>query len=170
MASGLIKKRISNHEYNFRNPTRRNDTELAKFIWSLKDKGIGNFKIKWKILAKESLFNKNTRKCQLCTREKVEIKRKIKNVKNRCINKREECFTKCVHRWKHYLGNLSEHTSNTDPKLQRDIEEFHEIFEKGTTLWAKQSKNSTMKLALKTNICKVIEMLQTIQQIRFLEL
>ena len=129
LASGLIKKRISNHEHSFRNPKRRNDTELAKFIWSLKDKGIGNFTINWKILARESLYNKNTRKCQLCTREKVEIKRKIKHVENRCINKREECFTKCVHRWKHYLRNLSGHTSITDQKLERDIEQFREIFE-----------------------------------------
>ena len=63
----------------------------------------------------------------MCLREKVEIKRKVKTVGKKCINRREECFSRCIHRYKHFLGTLDETTSKTYQKVIRDIEEFHSI-------------------------------------------
>ena len=63
----------------------------------------------------------------MCLREKVEIKRKVKSVGKKCINRREECFSRCIHRYKHFLGTLDDTTSETDQKLIRDKEEFHSI-------------------------------------------
>ena len=106
LASGLVKKRISNHFSTFGNESKRNQCELSKFIWKLKDRGINNFEVKWKILAQENLYSTANRKCQLCSREKVEIQRAIKRAGNKCINKREEMFRRCIHRFKYYLGYL----------------------------------------------------------------
>ena len=46
-----FKSRYNNHTMSFRNRTHKNDNELSKYIWSLKDQN-KDFDIKW------SIFNK----------------------------------------------------------------------------------------------------------------
>ena len=40
LADTEFKSRYANHTHSFRNPTKKNATELSKFIWALKDKNI----------------------------------------------------------------------------------------------------------------------------------
>ena len=85
----------------------RKESELSKFIWKVKEKGMGDFQVKWQVLAKESGFNKNTKRCQLCTREKLEILRTVNEKGPKVLNKRGELTRRCLHRFKHMLGNIS---------------------------------------------------------------
>ena len=132
LASGLVKLRISNHYRSFNNPALRSGCELAKFVWQLKDKGITDFHIKWEILAKEFLFSRSTGKCFLCLREKFEIMKHMKNLGSKLINKREELFRKCLHRYKHCLGsvntlrnNTEEQAENQDTNIPSDQQQDH---------------------------------------------
>ena len=102
LASGLWKLRLANHLASFRNVNKRDDTELSKFIWELQEKQI-NYKIKWSILGQESPYTKESKRCRLCLREKIEIL-KIKNeFPKRALNTRN---TKCLHRSRHLLGKI----------------------------------------------------------------
>jgi len=51
-----FKARFWNHQVPFNNETRKNDTELSKHIWQLKNKQ-QHFNIKWKILAKAKPYS-----------------------------------------------------------------------------------------------------------------
>ena len=106
LAGGLFKLRLANHRQSFKNIRKRKDSKLSEFIWDLKDKGIQKYDIKWTVLAQESRFNRKSRRCQLCVREKLEILRKLKLNPGRTINKRDEIFRRCLHRYKHFLGYL----------------------------------------------------------------
>ena len=106
LASGLIKKRISNHYQSFEKPEKKKQSKLSEFVWDLKASGKENFHIHWTVIAKEGLYNKRTRKCQLFLREKVEILKLIRSNPRKAINKRKEVFRRCLHRNKHFLGYL----------------------------------------------------------------
>ena len=60
-----FKARFRNHQVSFNNETRKNDTELSKHIWQLKNKQ-QHFNIKWKILAKAKPYSNLTKRCNLC--------------------------------------------------------------------------------------------------------
>ena len=49
-----FKARYRNHLMSFRHEKRRNETELSKHLWQLKEAN-KEFNITWKILAKENL-------------------------------------------------------------------------------------------------------------------
>ena len=63
-------------------------------------------------MASEALYNRNTRKCQLCSREKLEILRLMKNKGAKSLNKRDEITRRCIHRFKHQLGAVEMQVSN----------------------------------------------------------
>ena len=102
-AAENFKQRFRNHLKSFRNEAYRKETELSKFIWSLKDRNL-NYKIDWKILRRTSGYNKVSKSCNLCISEKYEIC-KFRN-KNILLNKRSELVSKCRHENKHLLANL----------------------------------------------------------------
>ena len=106
LASGLVKLRVSNHYRSFTNPGLRSGCELAKYIWHLKDRGLNDYSIKWEIIATEFTFNRSSDRCHLCIREKLEIMKYMKKFGSKVINKRGELFRKCLHRFKHCLGNI----------------------------------------------------------------
>ena len=115
---------------SFKNISGRSNSELAKFVWLLKDKG-KQFNIKWSIISKEFLYNIGTKKCNLCLREKVEIMRHIRSVGTRLINKREEVFSKCVHRMRYFLGNVDPYLRTVNNEQQTEAKSnqqlpFHE--------------------------------------------
>ena len=69
---GISKFRYSNHAMSFRNRTPENDSELSKYIWSLKDEN-KDFDIKWSILKKSSAYSIVSKSCNLCLSEKLAV-------------------------------------------------------------------------------------------------
>ena len=51
-----FKPRCNNHTMSFRNRAHQNDSEVSKFIWSLKDQN-KDFDIKWSIFKKSSRYS-----------------------------------------------------------------------------------------------------------------
>ena len=64
-----FKARYKNHLMSFRHEKRRNETELSKQLWQLKEAN-KEFGITWKILAKAKPYTNLTKHCNLCTTEK----------------------------------------------------------------------------------------------------
>ena len=57
-----LKARYRNHLMSFRHKKRRNETELSKHLWQLKEAN--------KILAKAKSYTNLTKRCNLCTTQK----------------------------------------------------------------------------------------------------
>ena len=64
-----FKTRWRNHQMSFKHEKRRNDTELSKYLWKLKEKKEG-YSISWKIIAKAKAYSNTTKRCNLCITEK----------------------------------------------------------------------------------------------------
>ena len=64
-----FKARLANHELSFSKRTKINGSELAKFVWKLKDKGISDFKIIWNIISQETCYDRRSGKCNLCQKK-----------------------------------------------------------------------------------------------------
>jgi len=94
-----FKARFRNHQASFNNETRKNDTELSKHIWQLKNNQ-QHFNIKWKILAKAKPYSNLTKRCNLCMTEKYFI---ITKPELASLNKRNELISTCRHRRKFAL-------------------------------------------------------------------
>ena len=80
---------------SFRHAQYETETELSKYIWSIKSKGL-NYSIQWNILKLTSGYSKISKSCNICINEKIEIC-KFKN-KRALLNKRSELFSACVHK------------------------------------------------------------------------
>ncbi len=97
-----FKERYRNHKTSFRHENRRNETELSKHIWSLKDAN-KPFHLKWKVLQKSKAYSNINQKCNLCLLEKFIIICK----KDLCtLNKRNELASSCPHRNRFTLRNF----------------------------------------------------------------
>ena len=59
-----FKTRWRNHQMSFKHEKRRNDTELSKYLWKLKEKKEG-YSISWKIIAKAKAYSNTTKRCNL---------------------------------------------------------------------------------------------------------
>ena len=92
------KKRFHNHTLSF-NDRNYAKCEVAKEVWRIKDQG-GNYQIRWEIVGHAPGYNPITRKCRLCTAEKLLI---AEDPDPRLLNKRDELVSKCRHRRKHAL-------------------------------------------------------------------
>ena len=98
----VTKERYRNHKKSFNNIQYRNNTELSKYIWKLKENN-KNFKIKWSILSQSKVISAGEKYCNLCTNEKLFI---LHNDKHRTLNKRSELYSKCIHSRKFHAGNF----------------------------------------------------------------
>ena len=78
-----------------------NSTELSKYIWQLHDSN-KDFSIKWSIICRARPYSNITKKCDLCTTEKLMI---INSKPDELLNKRSELISKCRHENKYYLRN-----------------------------------------------------------------
>ena len=87
-----FKSRYNNHTMPFRKRTHKNDTELSKYIRSLKDEN-KNFDIKWCILKKSSGYSIISKSSNLCLLEKL-VTCNFKE-KDRLLNKRLDPVSKC---------------------------------------------------------------------------
>ena len=94
-----FKTRWRNHQKSFRHDSKRNDTELSKHLWQLKDQK-KDFQISWRILAKAKSYSNLTKRCNLCNTEKYHILYKPKMA---TLNKRNELVSTCRHKRKFLL-------------------------------------------------------------------
>ena len=94
-----FKKRFSGHKYTITHQNQQNNTELSKYFWKQKDKG-EEPKIKWRILHKIRMPDKQQKICALCNLERIEI---ASAKRNRTLNKRKELTGSCVHFRKFYF-------------------------------------------------------------------
>ena len=101
-----FKQRYYNHTASFRNEGKREATHLSRFILKLKDRGVEGFRVEWEVLAQETGYSRKSKRCQLCSREKVEILKLIGARPRKALNKRDELYRRCMHRFKHQLGQL----------------------------------------------------------------
>ena len=86
-----FKARYRNHLMSFRHEKRRNETELSKHLWQLKEAN-KEFDVTWKILAKAKPYTNLTKRCNLCTTEQ--------HWTVATLNKRNELVSTCRHRRK----------------------------------------------------------------------
>ena len=94
-----FKTRWCNHQMSFKHEKRRNNTELSKYLWELKEKK-KEFTVSRKILAKARAYSNLTKRCNLCLHEKYFI---ISNLQMATLNKRNELVSSCRHRRKYIL-------------------------------------------------------------------
>ena len=94
-----FKTRWRNHQMSFKHENKRNDTELSKHLWLLKDQK-KDFSISWKILAKAKSYTNLTKRCNLCNTEKFYILYKPDMA---TLNKRNELLSTCRHKRKFLL-------------------------------------------------------------------
>ena len=97
-----FKVRLGNHEKDFRDVKYRNETELSKEVWKIKDKG-GQYEVRWKILGQYPPYNPASKRCQLCLSEKLEI---LKHDGPNLLNKRSEIISKCRHKAPYILKDI----------------------------------------------------------------
>lgn len=97
------KVRVSNHKKSFNNRRYEKDSELSKYVWTLKDQGV-DYSIGWSILKKTSGYNTISKTCNLCLTEKLLISEH--KDKDKLLNKRSELVSKCRHENKHLLKNF----------------------------------------------------------------
>ena len=93
LSETTFKERYRNHIKDFNNIRYRNNTELTKHVWQLKESN-KHFEIKWKIL-KRTNGTQHNGKCKLCLYEKLFIIDSIYD--ESLLNKRSELINKCRH-------------------------------------------------------------------------
>lgn len=98
-----FKTRYRNHKASFKAETKRNSTELSKHIWQLKDRKL-NYEITWKLLYRAPHYTNVTKRCNLCIAEKYFI---ICKPESATLNKRNELISKCRHKDKFLLKNVT---------------------------------------------------------------
>ena len=99
-SEGEFKSRYNNHTQSFRHISHINDTELSKYLWTLKANGTDNH-LKWSVKSYASRYKCGTRRCDLCLTEKMIILLADPKV---LLNKRTELISKFYHRNKFILN------------------------------------------------------------------
>jgi len=99
LTANQFKARYRNHQMSFTHERRRNETELSKHLWKLKEEN-KDFTVTWKILAKAKPYTNLTKRCNLCTTEKFFLMTKPHMA---TLNKRNELISTCRHQCKFIL-------------------------------------------------------------------
>ena len=102
LTSNTFKERFYKHRRTFKERLPDESTTLSRKIWDLKDND-EDFSINWSIIDRGKSFNPQTRKCDLCTKEKFYI---IFEPDGATLNHRSELFSTCRHRTQQLLCNL----------------------------------------------------------------
>lgn len=98
-----FKTRYSKHKQSFKKPEQKNETELSKHVWALKDKNIP-YSISWRILGKAKAYLGSSKRCNLCILEKYFI---ICHRDKGTLNKKTEMVNTCRHRNKFLLQSVT---------------------------------------------------------------
>ena len=88
---------------SFRHEKYRTNTELSKHLWKKKNDN-KEYHLSWRIKDKASSYNPATKRCCLCTTEKVRI---LTADKTKTLNKRSEIIAKCRHANKYRLAKYN---------------------------------------------------------------
>ena len=97
-----FKARYNNHKQSLNKPAYKNQTELSKYSWELKEK-LKNFQLPWKILGRARAYSNLTKKYGLCTLEEYFI---LCHREMASLNKRSELGGSCRHATKFLLKKL----------------------------------------------------------------
>ena len=92
LCSTTFKERLGIHRHSFKN-RKDNQTELSKFIWALKDKGL-KYEVSWRMLDRGKPFCPISGVCWLCVKEKFYI---LFRPNSADINSRDEILENCRH-------------------------------------------------------------------------
>ena len=111
--SSTFKSRLGNHKSDF-NLRHRNGTTLSRFIWKLKDEGKA-WTIQWEKVCEATLYCRETRHCNLCSEEKLEISKMMTEHPDNTINKRNELLNYCHHIRKEMLDHPDEEIIQLEP-------------------------------------------------------
>jgi hypothetical protein len=98
-----FKARYNNHTKAIKHIAYRNDSELSKYVWELKEQN-KQYEIAWSIEAESSAYKCGTRRCSLCLTEKLVIA--MHKNEDSLLNRRDEIVSSCRHRNKFYLKNF----------------------------------------------------------------
>ena len=102
LSKGEFKLRYRNHTSSFRNKKYSKSSELAKYIWHLKDRN-KQYEVAWSVVSRANACRCGTRRCNLCTTEKLLI---AQSDPLTTLNKRSEIISKCRHENEFYLKNV----------------------------------------------------------------
>ena len=103
LTATTFKERHKNHKSDFKLAHRRYSTKLSGYIWNLKDEGITNYNISFKVKQPAQSYSTTAGKCRLCLTEKLLIMQSDPKV---YLNQNSEILAKCRHRNKFMLSNL----------------------------------------------------------------
>ena len=81
------------HLSSFKDPKKKNATELSKHIWRLKENNM-EVTITWEMVARAKPYSNSNKKCNLCTTEKYFI---LCEPHRSSLNKRNELTSTCRH-------------------------------------------------------------------------
>lgn len=98
-----FKTRYSNHLQSFKNPQKKNATELSKTYWKLKEEEGNPPNINWSIVRLAVPYKCGSRRCNLCLEEKLAI---LQAEPSTTLNKRSELIAKCRHSNKFKIKNV----------------------------------------------------------------
>ena len=96
-----FKTRYSNHKKSFNHEKHKSNTELSTELWKIKASKEESA-IVWKMLGQYQTYSINTKQCQLCLNEKLQIAIH-KGKGNNMLNKQTKIISKCRHRNKYAL-------------------------------------------------------------------
>ena len=99
-----FKIRWNAHNTDSRYISKRNNTTLANYVWSLKENNI-NYSQTWRIEMLSKSYCPELGQCGTCTNEKLLIMKTHKA--RQLMNKRTEILTKCRHRAQHLLSAVT---------------------------------------------------------------
>ena len=98
-----FKKRHYNHKSDMNIESRRNNTELSKHVWRLKETN-APVTIKWRIAEQAKGYSNVSKWCNLCVTEKFRI---ITADGSTRLNKRSKLISKCRHANKFQLSRVT---------------------------------------------------------------
>ena len=98
-----FKLRYENHKKAFNHHQYSKNTELSKEVWNLKYKN-ATFNFKWNVVKQYPAYNPVSKGCMLCLNEKLAI---LENECNNLLNRRSEIISKCRHKNKYMLANIT---------------------------------------------------------------
>ena len=101
LTENTFKTRYTGHKASFRNESKKHETTLSQYIWTLKNSNT-QYDVNWKIIAKCKPYSPSDKTCSLCTKEKYFI---ICKPEIATLNTRNELASECKHKKKHLLCN-----------------------------------------------------------------
>ena len=100
LTANSFKTRYTSHKASFNHRSKRNQTELSKYIWQLKDDETP-YTLTWSKKRHAQPYSPKSKRCNLCLWEKYFI---ITANKPTSLNARTELISTCRHRRKHFLS------------------------------------------------------------------